>query len=227
MSKDGISVNPVKVEAVRDWPTPKNVTDIGSFFKLAGYYRHFVKDYSPIARPLTSLIKKKKFEWTDYCEKAFQLLKERLTTAPVLTLPDPTLEYLVYSDASKHGLGCILMQERKVIAHASRQLKTHKVNYPTHDLELAAVFFALKIWHHYLYGVKCKIFIDHKSLQFLFTQSDINLRQRRWLELISDYDLEIIYHEGRTNVVADALSRKSSHSLATLVVSKHLSKELV
>ena len=104
------------------------------------------------------------------------MLKEKLTTAPVLTLPDQSLEYSVYSDASKHGLGYVLMQDWKVVVYASRQLKTHEVNYLTHDLEIAAVVFALKIWRHYLYGVKCKIFTDHKSLQFLFTQSELNLR---------------------------------------------------
>ena len=143
-------------------------------------------------------------------------LKERLTTAPVLTLPDPKLDYTVYSDASKKGLGCVLMQDRKVIAYASRQLKVHEVNYPTHDLELAAKVFALKIWRHYLYGVKCRIYTDHQSLKYLYTQPDLNMRQRRWLELMTNYDLEFIYHEGRANLVADALSRKSNPSLSAL-----------
>ncbi|XP_057535375.1 uncharacterized protein LOC130813557 [Amaranthus tricolor] len=203
VSKEGISVDPVKVEAVRSWPSPKNVTEVRSFLGLAGYYRRFVKDFSRIARPMTSLMKKeKKFEWTDECEQAFMTLKERLTTAPVLTLPDPKLDYTVYSDASKKGLGCVLMQDRKVIAYASRQLKVHEVNYPTHDLELAAIVFALKIWRHYLYGVKCRIYTDHQSLKYLYTQPDLNMRQRRWLELMTDYDLEFVYHEGRANLVA-------------------------
>ena len=110
VSKEGISVDPVKVEAVRSWPSPKNVTEVRSFLGLAGYYRRFVKDFSRIARPMTSLMKKeKRFQWTDECEQAFMTLKERLTTAPVLTLPDPKLDYTVYSDASKKGLGCVLM----------------------------------------------------------------------------------------------------------------------
>ncbi|WRX13019.1 Reverse transcriptase [Theobroma cacao] len=120
------------------------------------------------------------------------------------------------SDASKLGLGCILMQNEKVIAYASRQLKKHEMNYPTHDLELAAVVFALKIWRHYLYGERCQIFTYHKSLKYLLTQKELNLRQRRWLELIKDYDLIIDYHPRKENVVADGLSRKSSSSLATL-----------
>ena len=114
---------------------------------------------------------------------------------------------MVYSDASQQGLGCVLMHNDRVIAYASRQLKKHEENYPTHDLELAAVVFTLKIWRHYLYGVPCRIFIDHKSLQYIFTPKELNLRQRKWLELIKDYDCTIEYHPGKANVVADALSR--------------------
>ena len=168
---------------------------------------------------MTSLMKKEcKFAWTPECEKAFQTLKERLTTAPILALPDENEQYEVYSDASKFGLGCVLMKNRKVIAYASRQLKPYEVNYPTHDLELAAIVFALKIWRHYLYGVTCKIFTNHKSLKYIFTKKELNMRQIRWLELIKDYNLDIQYHEGKANVVADALSRKSSHSMNAMVL---------
>jgi hypothetical protein len=114
----------------------------------------------------------------------------------------------VYCDASHLGLGCVLTQEGKVIAYASRQLRKHEKNYPTHDLELVAVVHALKIWRHYMIRNKCKIFMDHKSLKYIFTQKELNLRHRRWLELIKDYDLEIQYHLEKTNVVVDALSRK-------------------
>jgi hypothetical protein len=130
-------------------------------------------------------------------------------TAPVLTLPSSKEGFVVYSDASHNGLGCVLMQQGKVIAYASRQLKNHERNYPTHDLELAAIVFALKIWRYYLYGARCEIYTDHKSLKYIFTQKDLNMRQRRWLELIKDYDCCIFYHPGKANVVADALSRKS------------------
>ena len=116
---------------------------------------------------------------------------------------------MVYCDASRQGLGCVLMQDGHVVAYASRQLRPHEGNYPTHDLELAAVVHALKIWRHYLIGNRCEIYTDHKSLKYIFTQSDLNLRQRRWLELIKDYDVGIHYHPGKANVVADALSRKS------------------
>jgi ribonuclease HI len=153
--------------------------------------------------------KEMKWEWTSECESSFQELKRRLTTAPVLTLPSGMEGFVIYSDASKKGLGCVLMQYGRVIAYASRQLKTHETNYPTHDLELAAVIFALRVWRHYLYGSRVQIFTDHKSLWYLMTQKELNMRQRRWVELIKDYDCVIDYHRGRANVVADALSRKS------------------
>ena len=118
-------------------------------------------------------------------------MKTRLSTTPILTLPDIHRSFIVYCDASRHGLGCVLMQDDKVVAYASQQLKKHEENYPTHDLELAAVVHALKIWRHYLIRNKCEIFIDHKSLKYIFTQPNLNLRQRRWLELIKDYDLSV------------------------------------
>jgi hypothetical protein len=147
------------------------------------------------------------FVWTTECEASFQTLKEKLVNAPILVLPESGKRFTVYTDASRIGLGCVLMQEGRVIAYASRQLRRHEVNYPTHDLELAAVVFALKIWRHYLYGESCDIFTDHQSLKYIFTQKELNLRQRRWLELIKDYNLTIQYHPGKANVVADALSR--------------------
>lgn len=140
ISENGVSVDPEKIKAIMEWPRPTNVPEVRSFMGLAGYYRRFVQDFSKIALPITRLVKKSvKFEWNDKCESAFQELKKRLTSAPVLTLPSETDGFIVYSDASKHGLGCVLMQNEKVIAYASRQLKPHEQNYPTHDLELAAV----------------------------------------------------------------------------------------
>ncbi|WRX28972.1 Reverse transcriptase domain - like 10 [Theobroma cacao] len=217
VSGAGIYVDPKKIEVILQWEQPKIVTKIRSFLELAGYYQRFVQGFSLMAAALTHLTcKGVKFEWDDVCESQFQELKNRLTSVPVLTLLVSGKGFVVYSDASKLGLGCVLMQDEKVIAYASRQLKKHEANYPTHDLELAIVVFALKIWRHYLYGEQCRIFIDHKSLKYLLTQKELNLRQRRWLELIKDYDLVIDYHPGKANVVADALSRKSSSSLATL-----------
>ncbi|KAJ9546504.1 hypothetical protein OSB04_019047 [Centaurea solstitialis] len=209
VTQEGIKVDPAKIEAIKDWESPKSPSEVRSFLGLAGYYRRFIEHFSAIATPLTALTKKDvKFEWTSTCEYAFNNLKGKLTSAPILTLPNGSDGFVVYCDASKLGLGCVLMQDGKVIAYASRKLKVHELNYPTHDMELAAVVFALKIWRHYLYGVKCQIYTDHKSLQYLLNQKELNMRQRRWIELLSDYDCEILYHPGKGNVVADALSRK-------------------
>jgi hypothetical protein len=206
----GIAVDPEKVKDVLKWEPPTTVSEIRSFLGLPGYYRRFIEGFSKIVKPLTSLLEKdKKCVWSEACQDSFEELKKRLTTAPVLAMPDIYKSFDIYCDASKQGLGCVLMQEGHVIAYASRQLRKHEQNYPTHDLELAAVVHALKIWRHYLLSHRCQIYTDHKSLKYIFTQNDLNLRQRRWLELIKDYDLEIHYHPGKANMVADALSRKS------------------
>nr|GEW53144.1 putative reverse transcriptase domain-containing protein [Tanacetum cinerariifolium] len=158
---------------------------------------------------MTKLTQKKvKFEWGDKQEAEFQLLKQELCSAPILALPKGRKDFIVYCDASNKGLGAMLMQREKVISYASCQLKIHEKNYTTHDLELGVVVFALKIWRHYLYGTKCTVFTNHKSLQHILDRKELNMRQRRWLELLSDYDCNIHYHPGKANVVADALSRK-------------------
>jgi hypothetical protein len=154
------------------------------------------------------LKKAAKFEWGQKCEDAFHTLRQHLTTTPVLVQPN-NKPFDVYCDASGTRLGCVLMQDNRVITYAPRALGPHEQNYPTHDLELATVVHALKMWRHYLMGTHCNIYIDHKSLKYIFTQADLNMRQRRWLILIKDYDMEVHYHPGKANVVADALSRKS------------------
>ncbi|GJT87202.1 putative reverse transcriptase domain-containing protein, partial [Tanacetum coccineum] len=179
VNHDGIHVDPSKIEAVKSWKAPTTPSE-----------------------------KNQKYEWGEKQEEAFQTLKDNLCNAPILSLPDGVEDFVVYCDASNQGLGCVLMQRDKVIAYASRQLKSHEKNYTTHDLELGAVMFALKIWRHYLYETKSVIYTDHKSLQRIFDQKELNMRQRRWLELFSDYDCEIKYHPSKSNVVADALSRK-------------------
>ncbi|KAK4383770.1 Retrovirus-related Pol polyprotein from transposon [Sesamum angolense] len=189
ISGNGVMLDPSKVKAIMEWRIPKNATEVRSFLRLAGYYRRFVEGFSIIAGPLTKLMRKGVvFQWTEQCQRSFDELKKRLTSTPILVLPSGSGGYVVYTDASKQGLGCVLMQNGKVIAYASRQLRTHELNYPTHDLELAAIVHALKIWRHYL----------------------------RWIELVKDYDCTIDYHPGKANVVADALSRKSSGTLANL-----------
>ncbi|CAA0826246.1 Uncharacterized mitochondrial protein AtMg00860, partial [Striga hermonthica] len=219
ITERGLEVDPTKIAAIQNWSVPKNPSEVRSFLGLASYYRRFIEGFSKIALPLTNLTRKSvKFEW---CEKSFQELKKKLTSTPVLIIPDPTRSFTIYSDASKRGLGCILMQDGQVVAYASRQLKPHEQNYPTHDLELAAVVHALKIWRHYLYGGQCEIFTDHKSLQYIFTQKELNMRQRRWLELVKDYDCTIQYHPGKANVVADALSRKVKGGLACCITQQN------
>jgi hypothetical protein len=177
LSKEGISVDPKKVEAVVNWERTTNVHEIRSFLGLAGYYRHFMEGFSKLSGPLIALTMKNAcFLWTDEYEQSFQELKRQLVTAPILTLLFEFCGFVIYSDASRKGLGCVLMQNDKVVAYASRQLKNYELNYPTHDLELAAVIFALKIWRHYIYGEKCEIYTDHKSIKYLFTQKELNLR---------------------------------------------------
>ncbi|GJX21045.1 putative reverse transcriptase domain-containing protein [Tanacetum coccineum] len=206
---NGIHVDPSKIEAVKNWKAPRTPTEVRSFLGLVGYYRRFIENFSKIAKSLTILTQKSKtFDWSKEHELALQTLKDKLCNASVLALPDGPEDFVVYCDASGIGLGCVLMQRGKVIAYASRQLKIHEKNYTTHDLELGAVVFALKIWRHYLYGTKSVIYTDHKSLQHIFSKKELNMRQRRWIELFSDYDCEIRYHPGKANMVADALSRK-------------------
>ncbi|XP_028110422.1 uncharacterized protein LOC114308926 [Camellia sinensis] len=176
INKDGIFVDPHKIKAIINWPTPTNVPEVHNFMGLVGYYQRFVRDFSKIVVPLTQLTRKREpFEWMDQRESVFQELKTRLTIAPILTIPSGTEGFVIFSDASYMGLGCVLMQNGKVIAYASRQLRPHEKNYPTHDLELATVVFALKIWHHYLYEAKCEVYINHKSLKYFFIQKELSM----------------------------------------------------
>ncbi|WVZ81135.1 LOW QUALITY PROTEIN: hypothetical protein U9M48_028551 [Paspalum notatum var. saurae] len=184
LSEKGVAVDP-KQESVLNWKQPESVTEIRSFLGLAGYYRRFIKDFSKTAKPMTSLTKKNaKYTWSPNREEAFPSLKRSLTTAPVLAQPDVTKPFDVYCDASGNGLGCVLMQEGRWY--------THRKYGGTISL-----------------GNTCHIYTDHKSLKYILTQPELNMRQRRWLELIKDYDLEIHYHPGKANVVADALSRRA------------------
>jgi hypothetical protein len=208
--KGVISVDPSKIQDVLIWNTPTSVSDIQSFLRLAGYYRRFIEGFSKISKPMTELlVKDKKIKWMPAYEASFQELKKRLTIAPILVMPDLEKPFSIYCDVSGQGLGCLPMQDGRVVAYVSRQLRKHEVNYPTHDLELAVVVHTLKIWRHYLMGMSCELYMDHKSLKYIFTQSNLNLRQRRWLELIKDYDLGINCHPEKANVVADTLNRRS------------------
>ncbi|GJT42023.1 putative reverse transcriptase domain-containing protein [Tanacetum coccineum] len=174
----GVHVDLAKIESIKSWAAPTTPTD-----------------------------KNKKYKWGKEEEAAFQTLK-KLCSAPILALPEGTEDFIVYCDASLKGYGAVLMQRENVIAYASRQLKVHEENYTTHNLELGAVVFALRLWRHYLYGTKYVVFTDHKSLRYILNQKELNLRQRRWIELLSDYDCKIRYHPEKANVVPDAISRK-------------------
>ncbi|GJY21933.1 putative reverse transcriptase domain-containing protein [Tanacetum coccineum] len=189
INSEGIHVDLAKTESIKDWESPKTPTEIRQFLGLAGYYRRFIEGFSKITKPMTKLTQKSvNFNWGEKEETAFQTLKQRLCSASILALPEGSENFVVYCDASHKGLGAILMQKEKFIAYASRQLKIHEKNYTTHDLELGSVVFALKMWRHYLYGTKCVVFTDYKSLQHILDQKELNIRQHRWLELLSDYD---------------------------------------
>ncbi|GJS13296.1 putative reverse transcriptase domain-containing protein, partial [Tanacetum coccineum] len=183
-----------------------------------------LKEFSLISKPLTKLTQKNNpYVWGDDEKEAFQTLKLKLCSAPILSLPEGSEDFFMYFDASLKGFGAVLMQREKVIAYASRQLRKNEENYTTHDLELGAVVFALRLWRHYLYGTKCTVYTDHKSLQYILDQKELNMRQRRWIELLSDYDCVIRYHPGKANVIADALSRKDKEPIRVraLVVTVH------
>eukprot|EP00253_Pinus_taeda_P012349 PITA_12349 len=213
ITKEGIAVDPEKIKAIMDWPVPKYVADVRSFMGLAGYYRRFVEGFSKVAFPITSLQKKgRTFQWTPNCQKSFEQLKHLLTTAPILSIADPHTDYVVCTDASKEGLGGVLMQEGRVIAYESRKLKEHEQRYSAYDLELAAVIHALKMWRHYLMGRKFLLLTDHHSLTSYFSQATLNARQARWIDFLSGFDFDIKHLQGKANRVADALSRKDSQS---------------
>ncbi|GJS62182.1 putative reverse transcriptase domain-containing protein [Tanacetum coccineum] len=176
---NGIHIDPSKIEAVKNWKAPRTLIEVRSFFGLAGYYHRFIENFSNIAKSLTILTQKSKtFDWGEEQELAFQTLKDKLCNAHVLALPDRLKDFVVYCDASGIGLDCVLMQRESGVA----------------------VVFALKIWRHYLYGTKSVIYTDHKSLQHIFSQKELNMWQRRWIELFSDYDCEICYHLGKANL---------------------------
>jgi hypothetical protein len=170
ISKGGISMDLAKVTTIIDWKIPSIVLEVRSFLGLAGYYRRFIEGFSRIAKPMTSLLEKgKEFKWTGECQESFDQLRSKLMATAVLIMPDLQKNFDIYCDACCQNLGCVLMQEGHVIAYASRQLRKHELNYPTHDLELVAVVHALKIWRHYIMGTKCRVYTDHKSLKYIFT----------------------------------------------------------
>jgi hypothetical protein len=209
ISKDGIAVDPEKVESIREWSTPKNVTKVRFFMSFAGYYKRFIGGFSKIAHPITSLQRKgMKFQWTSDCERSFQHLKQLLTSPPILRIADPNEDFIVCTDACNEGIGGVLNQNGFMICYESRKLKEHEINYATHDLELAAIVHALRKWIHYLMGKRFELRTYHNGLQYLFDQPNLNARQNKWLEFLSEYNFDIKHIKGKENKVADALSRR-------------------
>ncbi|KAG7529394.1 Zinc finger CCHC-type [Arabidopsis suecica] len=211
VSADGVKVDEEKVKAIRDWPSPKTVGEVRSFHGLARFYKIFVKDFSTIAAPLTEVIKKDVgFKWEEAQEEAFQSLKDKLTNAPVLILPDFLKTFEIECDASSIGIGAVLMQDQKPIAFFSEKLGGATLNYPTYDKELYALVRALQTWQHYLWPKEFVIHTDHESLKHLKGQQKLNKRHARWVEFIETFPYVIKYKKSKDNVVADALSRRFS-----------------
>jgi hypothetical protein len=229
LSEEGVVVDPDKIRSIMEWPTLKDVLDIRSFMGLAGYYRRFIKGFSMIGSPITALQKKgTKFMWTQKCEERFQTLKHLLTHAPMLKIADPEVDFLVCTYACKEGFRGFLMQGGSVIYYESQKLNEHKANYVTHDLELAAIVHALKMWRHYPLGRKFVLMTNHCGLRYLFDQPNLNSIQARWMALLSNFDFEIKHIKGKENRVVDALSRsmKTIH-LAVVCTCKMDVKEIV
>lgn len=217
VSDNGVYMEKKKMEAIQEWPTPKSVQEIRQFLGLAGFYRKFIKDFSKISSSLTELLKKDvKFNWKEQHQQALDELKRAVSSAPVLILPDYKLPFVVSTDASGYAIGATLSQDQgkglQPVAFMSKKMLPAERNYPVHEQELLAVICALKEWRHYLHGNKFKVITDHKSLRYLQTQPCLSSRQVRWSEFLQQFDVEIEYQQGKSNVVADALSRRTDHA---------------
>src|SRR3954453_17077951 len=221
INEHGIKMESSKVNAVTNWPIPTNVHELRSFLGLAGYYRRFVKDFSMIASPLTALLhKNQKYEWGADQDNAFTALKQAVSSAPLLIIPDPQLPYTLVTDASGYAIGAALCQDHgnglQPCAFLSRKMNDAERNYPVHEQELLAIVHALREWRHYLLGNRITIITDHRSLQYLATQDKLSARQTRWSEFLQQFEYEIRYRPGRDNQVADSLSRRPDHTLAAI-----------
>lgn len=219
VSGDGISMEEGKVKAIHEWPVPSNITELRSFLGLAGYYRKFVKGFSRIAAPMTTLLHKDTpYTWTAEQQQAFDALKHTVTSAPVLLSPDMSLPFTVFTDASGYAIGATLCQDQghglQPVAFMSRKMVPAECNYPVHEQEELSIHCALKEWRHYLHGQEFKVYTDHRSLTHLFTQPYQSKRQLRWMEFLSEFKFDIVYVKGVDNVVADALSRRVDHAAA-------------
>ncbi|RVW71683.1 Transposon Ty3-I Gag-Pol polyprotein [Vitis vinifera] len=207
ISSGGVYTDPQKVAAVRDWPTPITLKQLRGFLGLTGYYRRFVKDYGKIAKPLTDLLKKDIFHWTEGSNQAFMALKQAMITAPVLALPNFSKEFIIETDASGQGIGAVLMQEGHPIAYISKALSDRFQTLSTYEKEMLAILMAIKKWESYLVDRHFVIKTDHQSLKYLLEQRVTTPTQQAWVAKLMQYDYEISYKQGKENVAADALSR--------------------
>ena len=230
ISQKGIQVDPKKIEAISEWKAPTTVTEVRSFLGLANYYRRFVENFSQIASPITQLLKKGANvakEWGETHQKALEVLKEKLSTAPILRSPNPEIEYLVTTDASDLAIGVVISQEDHPIAYHSRKLNTAEQNYATHEKETLAIVDAVREWKRYLEGNHFKVITDHLSLKYLHPQPTLSRHQARWMEILAEFDMEIEYKPGKTNVVADTLSRPPKEMLNNISqITSELLKEV-
>jgi hypothetical protein len=207
ISFEGVKADPSKLQAMVEWPTPKNITALRAFLGLTGFYRRFVLNYATIASPLIDLLKANSFTWSEAADIAFQNLKAAMTNLPLLSLPDFTIPFEVTTDASLTAIGAVLSQNSKPLAFFSKKLTPRLTASSTYVRELYALTEAIKKWRQYLLGSTFKIFIDHKSLKSLMTQTIQTPEQQKWLTKLLGYTYEIHYKPGKENVVADALSR--------------------
>jgi hypothetical protein len=208
VGKDGVRVDPRKIEAMQYWLHPKTLKILRGFLGLTGYYRKFVKNYGKIATPLTTLLKKKSFTWNPAVAQDFQTLKTTMCTTSVLTLPDFTKTFVLECDASGKGIGVVLMQEGRPLAFTSKQLSEKNLGKPIYEKEMLAILHVVELWHSYLLGQRFQIKTDHQSLKYLLDQYISSQEQQKWVTKIFGYEYEIIYKKGKDNVVVDALSQK-------------------
>ena len=217
VSKDGVSVDQSKIEAIKSWPNPKTISEVRSFHGLASFYRRFIRDFSTITSPITSCLKKGAFVWGEDAQKAFDVIKERLCAAPILALPDFSQPFEVECDASGVGIGAVLIQGKRPIAYFSEKLGGARLNYCTYDKEFYAIVRALDHWSHYLRSSHFVLHSDHESLKYINGQQKLSPRHAKWVEFLQSFHFSSKYKDGKSNVVADALSRRYT-LLATLDV---------
>jgi transposase InsO family protein len=221
-----VSVDPVKIAVIRDWPLPRNVSELRGFLGLANYFRRFVRNYSLVTAPLTDLTSDQasaSYDWNAWRPRereAFDRVKAALTAAPVLALPDLNKPFTIMSDASVLGCGAVLMQDGRVVAYSSRKFTSAERNYHTGEQELLGLITALREWRCYVEGTTVTLLTDHHPLTFLRDQADLSRRQARWMEFLSRFDFAIDYQRGVDNTVADALSRHPSFAAVTAVTTR-------